>query len=232
MRSSDLVPFLAPDNGLSLKFRQGKVLSWDSGTGANVVDVGGAILTDVPILNTGEAIALREGHIVGLLAMAGSFFILGRITVPGDPDFAGASVSFGGASVTTTNWAPTMAGTWVIDSEPIPIPSWADEAIVMVSASVRVVNTRGVTDIALMHPFITTTFGGGIHPDEVAVTLAAGGNGNLSNSAQKLFTELDPGSDPDITASVIVQAGGTANWAANVSNTAILSAIAIFRSTT
>jgi hypothetical protein len=237
MLSDDLVPLITGGPGPSLtppalRFRQGRVVSWNTATGSNTIDVGGAVLVDVPILNTGEAIALKAGHIVGLLAFNNTFWILGRITVPGDVDFASASVSFGNTNVTTTNWAPITSasgGTDVISSTPITIPDWADEAVVVATANVRVNNTRTVADSVMMHPFITTTFGGGVHPSETSTYLAAGVTGSLTNSSSVLLNDFDPTSE-NIVITVNVATLG-ANWPANVTNTAILSAIAIFRST-
>jgi hypothetical protein len=70
-------------------------VSWDPITASNVISVGGSTLTDVPILNTAEAGLLAPGDVVGLLSTgegARSFWILGRITVPGTPQ-AGTALS-------------------------------------------------------------------------------------------------------------------------------------------
>lgn len=212
-----------------VRFRQGTVLDWNADTGENTIDLAGGILTDVPILNTGEAVALKAGHVVGLLGQGSAWFIIGRVTPPNSADFAGASVAFGNVNLTTTNWAPTTGGTFVIDSAPIAIPDWADEALVMATVNARVVNTRTVADTVSLSPLITTTFGGGAYGSETAATLAASNNGALTNSQSRLLTGFDPTAE-DVTVTVLVRTLG-ANWATHVSNTAILSAIAIFRST-
>jgi hypothetical protein len=84
----DLLPLLAPpppgDRGPTrLGFRQGVVLSWDASTAANSIQVGGAVLTNVPIIDTFDALNLRAGDVIGLFTFGSSWFVLGRITVPG-----------------------------------------------------------------------------------------------------------------------------------------------------
>jgi hypothetical protein len=85
----DLTPLLVPPDGAPLGFRKGTVLAYNQQTGANTLMVDGAIFTDLAILNTSEALLLTPGANVGILttgAKAKSWFILGRITVPGTPD--------------------------------------------------------------------------------------------------------------------------------------------------
>ncbi|WP_213452901.1 hypothetical protein [Rhizomonospora bruguierae] len=65
-------------------------MEWDPLTARNMIMVRGATLTDVPILNTNEAVSLTPGAVVGLLASGRNWFILGRVTVPGTPAAASA----------------------------------------------------------------------------------------------------------------------------------------------
>lgn len=140
MRSDDLASLLRHADG-DIAFHQGRILSWDPNTGENSVRVRGTPLQNLPILNTGEAIALREGHVVGVLRVKSSYFILGRVTVPGTPEFASASVGFEGDWGTAVEFdVPTTGLQIVID---IPVPPWADEALVFVAANTTVVNTAG-----------------------------------------------------------------------------------------
>lgn len=139
---------------------------------------------------------------------------------------------FDGTTVTTTNWLVQSGSVpvedWAIEESPIAIPEWATEAIVMATANIRVVNTTGSSDTALMHPFISTTLVGGTHPSDMAAVLTAGATGSIGNSYQRHFTDLTPDTDPNILVSVIV-GSVTADWSAHASNTAILSAVAIFK---
>lgn len=90
MRGDDLVPLLIPPPGPGLGMRQGVVVSWDPQTAENVIMVGGSLLQNVPILNTNEAVLLAEGSVVALLTWQSSWFILGRVTIPGTPEAASA----------------------------------------------------------------------------------------------------------------------------------------------
>lgn len=85
-RPDDLAPLLFRDPGPGLGFRQGTVVSYNSLTGENTIQVGGGLVADLPILNTSEALLLEAGSVVGILTAGSSWFILGRITVPGTPD--------------------------------------------------------------------------------------------------------------------------------------------------
>ncbi|MGW3619491.1 hypothetical protein [Micromonospora arida] len=89
-RSDDLTPLLIPQPGPGLGFRQGVVTAWNPLTAENTIEVAGATLTNVPILNTNEAVLLSPGAVVGLMTSGPSWFILGRVTVPGTPDAASA----------------------------------------------------------------------------------------------------------------------------------------------
>ncbi|MFI6160399.1 hypothetical protein ACIA59_10665 [Micromonospora haikouensis] len=90
MRGDDLVPLLIPPPGPGLGMRQGVVVAWNPQTAENLIRVGTSLLTNVPILNTNEAVLLAEGSVVALLTWQSSWFILGRITIPGTPEAASA----------------------------------------------------------------------------------------------------------------------------------------------
>lgn len=113
-RTDDLVPLLAAAPAPGLGFRQGTVLTWNQATAENTVDVGGATLTNVPILNTSEALLLGEGDVVGILTAGASWFILGRVTIPGTPEAASAltAVSSGIAAGTVSTQQTTTSTTY------------------------------------------------------------------------------------------------------------------------
>lgn len=209
----------------AVRFRQGTILTWNANTGANTVDVGGGTLTNVPILNTGEAIALKAGHIVGLLAFGSAWFILGRITPSGDPNFAGASVAFDGAHNSATNFSVTTTNLDKVTGT-ITVPDWADEALVTVTSEVSLANTNaGSNYYATVQPFIGGVGGGGvgfgIGPFGTSNDLACG-----SVSFQRLI--VNPGSTISLSTKVSVSFG---TFAASPTSTVILDATAIFRST-
>src|SRR5690606_17303454 len=64
-----------------------KVLSFNVDTGANTIEVGGAVLHNVPALNVTDAAGLQPGMIVGLLTYQGTWWIIGRVARPGTRDF-------------------------------------------------------------------------------------------------------------------------------------------------
>jgi len=85
--------FLPPAAGpsLDMRYRQGLILTFNSNTLANTVAVGGAILTDLPILGVGEATLLAPGSVVGITTIrslrgTATWAIIGRMVVPGTAD--------------------------------------------------------------------------------------------------------------------------------------------------
>jgi hypothetical protein len=81
VKADDLADLLAPKTAPSVTFRQGVVLTWNTGTGANTIDVAGVTLTNVPVLTAAVA-GLGPGDVIGLLAWQSSWLILGKITAP------------------------------------------------------------------------------------------------------------------------------------------------------
>lgn len=221
--SDDLVTVLAGDKQPQVGFRQGVVQQWNQNTGQNVIAVGGSTLVDVPILNTGEAVALKAGHVVGLLTMAGSWFILGRITPANDPNFAAASVAFGSAGATATNFSTsTAAMTIKATSSELVVPDWADEAIVMVTGMCGVRNSTAITDALGFEVGCAGGTGGAPAHDGAAGTWVCS-----AASSRNHFTGLVGGEILQITGAVITSNGA---WAANPVNAMFLHAIAVYKS--
>lgn len=143
-RLDDLAPLLGRAAGDGVGFHQGVVLSWDPVTATNTVAVGGSVLPNVPILNTNEALLLQPGAVVGLLTWKSSWFILGRITVPGTPDAASALRMVGdrivaasvseNESTTSTTYADMATPGPAIT---VPIAK-SGRAIVIIGASISV----------------------------------------------------------------------------------------------
>jgi hypothetical protein len=101
-RSDDLVPLLSPQKSVGLGFRQGRVVFWDPETAENVILVGGALMENLPILNTSEAALLTEDDVVSVLTGGPTWGILGRMTIPGTPEAVSALSSLRTASNTVT----------------------------------------------------------------------------------------------------------------------------------
>lgn len=174
--SDDLVPLLAASPQPGLGFRQGVVVAWDQQTAENTVDVGGATLTNVPCLNTSEAQLLAPGDVVGILTAGSSWFIMGRITIPGTPAAASALALISsriradqvlGTVATSSTTYQALGGPVVADMQ----VGQSGKALIMVGASVN----YGTTDNL-------NTEGGEVG---VAVSGATTVNASATNSAQE-----------------------------------------------
>jgi hypothetical protein len=220
MITDDLTPLF--DGGQpGVRFRQGTVLTWDASTGANTIDVAGATLTDVSILNTGEAIALKAGHIVGLLGQGSAWFIIGRITPPGDANFAAASVEFGSAGAQVFGFTTSTSMVIKASSNELVVPDWADEAIVHVTGSVCAANTTAAITYVAMEVGVNGGAGGGCFTD-----VPVGRMGSVSASSRNLFTGLSGGEVLQITGAV--QTG--AAFTVTAQNAMFIHAIAVYKS--
>lgn len=99
-----------------LRYRQGVVLTWNTQTAANTVLVGGQIMTDLPVLNTTEALLLSPGAVVAIMIIGSedgsrTMAILGRLTIPGTPQAASTLQALTiGASFDTTNGVTSTNG--------------------------------------------------------------------------------------------------------------------------
>lgn len=82
----DLAPLINPDRPQALGFRQGVIITWNQGTGSNTIRVGGAggaVVADLPCINPLQVLSLTSGDVVGILTFGSTWFVLGRISVPG-----------------------------------------------------------------------------------------------------------------------------------------------------
>lgn len=226
MINQDFLRLFDPPEGPGVGFRQGVIVTWDAETGENTVNVEGEILTNVSILNTGEAIALKAGHTVGLLTSNGSWFIIGRITPSGDPNFASASVAFANTHNSATNFSVTTVHLDKVTSS-LTVPSWVDEALVTMTAQISLANTSAGGFYPAFEPFINGVGGGGIGFGLAANASASFNDLNSGSvSWQRLITAPGP------TISLAVQAWVNAGTLpATATSTVILDATAIYRST-
>lgn len=87
---SDLFRPAPAGQAQNMSYRQGTVVSFDQNTLANVVNVGGSLLTDLPVLGVGEATTIRAGSVVGVMCIRGegseTWAIIGRIVTPGSAE--------------------------------------------------------------------------------------------------------------------------------------------------
>jgi|SRR5215510_518626 len=94
--------FSGPPAGGSqdMRYRSGRIVSWNRLTAQNVVTVGGVNLVDLPILNTSEALLIQPGDTVGIAVISTenggrTMAILGRLTIPNTPGAASALSAVG-----------------------------------------------------------------------------------------------------------------------------------------
>lgn len=134
-------------NSPSEPYRQGVIVAFNPATGANQVRVGGAVLENLPVLVGGDTVNFAPDDAVVLLKLRSSWAILGRIVVPGNEALTASAVDFyvatwrsdapGGLglsfNITTANQTHTVAT--------IPVPAWANSALVQAQSSVLAANT-------------------------------------------------------------------------------------------
>lgn len=205
-----------------LTMRQGTVVTWNSETGENSVIVDGGLLENLPILNTSESIALKTGMVVVLVRWSSQYYILGRVTRPNDPGFAGAAVDFKG-DWGSYNEFELRADTLLYIGKTLPVPLWADQALVFVTANMSVVNTTGAADYAQLEAVIDGGPGRPAYP-----LIGAGILGTMAVSAQRVISVVGGGT---IGVGTWWRTYG-ANWPSHGSNIVNFDSFAIFRSVT
>jgi hypothetical protein len=94
-----------------LGFHQGVVVSWNSSTNENELLVAGSTMVDVPALSTADSVLLRPGDVVGLLRFRTTYFMLGRIALPGVSDAVGLQIAEVGTPESTSSATPTDLAT-------------------------------------------------------------------------------------------------------------------------
>lgn len=119
-RSADLAPKLAAPQAEDIGIRQGILRAWNPSTGANTVEMGGTLLTDLPVQASGS-LAMAVGDTVALLRYGNTFFIVGVVRAAGTGAMSsrGDRVTFGGSgsdAVTSTSFvSPATSGPIVTD---------------------------------------------------------------------------------------------------------------------
>lgn len=210
-----------------LRLRKATVQSWDQGTGENTLLFNGSVLTNVPILNTGEAIALQPGHVVALAVTGNSAFILGRITKPGSADFGSAAIGFDTVGFSVSNFSvPGSGGLVLIGQTTLQVPEWADQAAVMVTATGGMRNPTAAADTG----FLTVGVNGG-SGGSYGQPIAAGASNPVYASSHNLMTGLTTVGSKALAVEANVAHSTAGTWAASASNSVFVHAIAMFRST-
>lgn len=234
LMQEDLVPLLTqqpPDKSL-VRYRQGLVVSWNTSTGENVVNVGGALLENLPMLNSNDSVRLQAGHVVALLAAGSSMLIIGRVVKPGSADYGSAAIDYGQTGFTVSNFAVAGSGVMtVVGSATLTVPDWADQALVMVTASGQITNPSVSNDFAFLSVGVNGGSGGA--PGQ---PLAPTGNTLWQDrhpiyaSTRNLLSGLTAGSKT-LTIEARCAHSNAGAWAANANNTVFAHAMAFYRST-
>lgn len=145
--------FLPPPPGPAqpMSYLQGVVLSWDPATLEGTVQVGTAVLENLPVLGVAEAASFEVGTVVGIMVAGPTMAIIGRFVTPGTADATDAITQVGrNAHVAAVNiFETTTTGTWTDLTTPGPavtdvLIGASGKALVTVSAYVGLTNVTGV----------------------------------------------------------------------------------------
>ncbi|MFI6228874.1 hypothetical protein ACIBCR_16345 [Micromonospora echinospora] len=208
--SHDLAPLLTPPPASGVGVRQGVIVEWNPLTAENVVEVAGALLPNLPILNTSEARLLAPGDVVTILTAGASWAILGRFTVPGTPQAATALDAIGTFSATVETYETTTTTSWHSLTTPGPVvpdvligPS--GRCLVYITSTITMLGAAGGGEMAYEISGATTVPTGdtppalsyygpaGSGPTATRLVLQEGLNPGLHTFTAKYVSEMDPG---------------------------------------
>jgi hypothetical protein len=214
---TDLAPYMVPPDRAELGFHQALVVFFDSASGVNTMLVAGGTVLNVPMLNIGDSVNIKTGDTVALLRYRSTYFVLGRVMVPGASDFGSSGIAVQGGGVSASTFAVTTS--FVVQTTvSLTVPAWATRALVLGVTNTTVQNTTASSDSFQGRTQIDGTAGG-----TGGCGLTAGFAGEVTTSAQRVVTH--PGS------SIVVQGlvrSITAPWAASASNIQNLDVICTF----
>lgn len=227
--AADLAPIIAaaqqgtPDVG----FRQGTVISWDSSTSSNAVEIGGVVVRDLTVLNLGDFTILQPGDVVGLLRYRTTYFILGRVIPPSAPQTDRSVFDYDASGQSQQNYAIATTGGKFAPATITP-PSWAGEVLVHATADASFNNPGTAAQYVYLsvHWSVGTTDSGG---GENFVSVPAGGWGHLAASA---IVNLPRSWFGNGSFTVSANLRSSAALAANASNIVNVNTSLIYRRTT
>lgn len=201
-------------------FRQGEILTFNPATGTNTVRLGGAVLTNLPILVGGDTVNFDQGDAVILLKYQSSWAILGRIVSAGSEALTSAAVDFYANTVINATPANITQAHQTFAQQEIPTPSWADSMLIMSITHAVVANTSGASDsVRLMTDIdLGATFGG--------ETIHQVPDANFQTTLAPLAIEWAPGATTTIRSRI--RSNGATPWPLGM-KACYLNTIAIFR---
>lgn len=159
-RPDDLAPlFQAMAADGQVEFRQGIIVTWDAATGHNSVDVGGAILQDLPCLNIGDFVVLNPGDVVGINKVGNTYFIVGRIQLPAPPDDTRSILDFDIQDESDDDFGMNSTFTTRITIN-IPLPTWIRPGDEIAIGATFTVAARNSQPTARLYATIVFEYGG------------------------------------------------------------------------
>lgn len=214
--------FTVPDDGTQLPFRQGVVLTFNQSTGSNTVNVGGAILTDVALLNIGDTVNLLPGDIVVLMKLKSSWAILGKVITPGSASLTGNIVSTavaegitsGGFTVTTSSLI------YAVTLPTFTIPNWCNHVDVVCTATATVNNTTATKTLLT----VNAQAGASVGPDALT-NIPAGDYGCVTTTHTATVSGAGLGGTT-FNCAILIKASAAYTLTAN--NLAQISAVALY----
>lgn len=147
MRVEDLAKLLAPPPAPSSGVRQAILTDWDPETGANTVNLGGTLLSNLPTL-AASTLVLAAGDVVLLTKYNGTFYITGRVSPAGAGALATRSASVRGNEESTTSTGFGDLATPGPEVDAYIGPSC--QCLVILQATMRITN-----GIAQAYPYVT-----------------------------------------------------------------------------
>lgn len=200
----------------------GTLVTFNPATGNNSVRVGTTILTDVPMLLTGAETGLAAGNNVQLARLGNTYCIQGRIATPGSGSFAAASTATVALSNVATNFAVSSAAETTIVSITIPVPTWANTAVVQTNFAYNAKNNHG-SDVDM--GINIKSDGTNSNPGVPAMTFYGhNASYNGASMGHSIKHTVTPGG------SMLIEGQGacTGGFAADAGNSAFLSTFATF----
>lgn len=225
---SDLASLLAAnrqDAGDGVSFASGTVELYNHTTGENRIRIGGAsgaLLVNVPVLNS--AIRLKLGETAALLRFKTSYFILGRVSVPGSSTFA-TGTTLGFCNQSASGFGVNGTAAVKVSDRIYGSPAWVTRAMLIVTGTVGAYNDSGAPG----YLYATCRLDGETAGYTSMVGAQYGDYPSVSTHMAFPFFEFehrDFAADP-IQVELLAHTDG-GNWGSS-GNTAHLSAIAVFQ---
>lgn len=177
--------FTSDDRDTDTPFRQGTIVTFNTLTGANTINVAGAILTDVPLLNIGDTVNLLPNDVVVLMKMKSAWAILGRVLVPNSAAISSSAIATEAHQSFASNFAVTTSFV-TYTSFDITTPPWANRALVTVQAYANVASGTATT-------FQLRSLIGGVASSALNGYIVAGQIGSNSMGQALTFTATPSG---------------------------------------